>query len=190
MQPDLRASEMQAAILAPAASKQNRTLARLALPAKASVRAGARDPLPMRSSEPAMKPPTHSTDAPPHDADALREEVARVAAAMTACEALGDDALARQAGRKLFAAVACAADALLRDGGQGLRAAPEKVGAFFDKAAAGFVQALDGMHRRAVLKDAALACDAEAPRPRAADPLAPAFAAWAPPARGEAERPS
>jgi hypothetical protein len=148
----------------------------------------------MRSIEPPTKRPANpldaTADAPLHDADALREEVARVAAAMTACEALGDDALARHAGRKLFAAVACAADALLRDGGKVLQAAPDKVGAFFDKAGAGFVQAIDGMHRRAVLKDAALAGDGNAPRPRAADPLAPAFAAWASPAPAPTERPS
>src|SRR5262249_51263980 len=122
------------------------------------------------------------------DIDALDAFLTNLDDAMRACEALGDDALARHAGRKLFAAVACAADALLRDGGKGLHAAPDKVGAFFDKAAAGFVQAVDGMHLRAVLKEAAPADDGNAPRPRTADPLTPAFAAWAAPAPAEAER--
>lgn len=125
------------------------------------------------------------------DTDALAAFLTNLDDAMRACEALGDDALARHAGRKLFAAVACAADALLRDGGKGLHGAPDKVGAFFDKAAAGFVQALDGMQRRAALADAAaLPGDGAPGRPPAEDPLAPALVAWASPAHREPERPS
>jgi hypothetical protein len=102
---------------------------------------------------------------------------------MAACEALDDPDLARRAGRKLLAAVACAADALLRDGAKTLHAAPDKVAAFFDKSAAAFVQAIEGLHKRAALIDVA-ALDAKqiAPaRPRAADPLANAIAAWSSP---------
>jgi hypothetical protein len=117
------------------------------------------------------------------DDAALRECLARLDAAMAACEALDDPDLARRAGRKLLAAVACAADALLRDGAKTLHAAPDKVAAFFDKSAAAFVQAIEGLHKRAALIDvAALEAKEIAPaRPRAADPLANAIAAWSSP---------
>jgi len=87
------------------------------------------------------------------------ELIERIAAELAACDGLGDPELARQTGRKLLAVVACAADALLRDGGAALRAAPDKFGAFFDKAAAGYVAAIDGLHKRAVLADLAAGND-------------------------------
>ncbi|HXW26059.1 MAG TPA: hypothetical protein VEK73_15050, partial [Xanthobacteraceae bacterium] len=98
--------------------------------------------------------------------------------------------LVRHAGRKLIAAAACAADALLRDGAAGLHAAPDKVAAFFDKTAAGFLAAIEGLHKRAALMEAAAleARDITPGRPRPADPLAGAIAAWAdtsPRLRGE-----
>jgi hypothetical protein len=115
------------------------------------------------------------------DAEVRSEHVERIAAQLTACEAMGDVELARHAGRKLMAALACAADMLLRDGGKGLHAAPDKVAGFFDKAAAGFAQTLEGLHRRAVLAEAADASESPSARPRAADPLADAIAAWSSP---------
>jgi len=105
----------------------------------------------------------------------------RIAAALAACDALDDAALARHAGRKLLAALACGADALLRDGAGTLHAAPDKIAAFFDKAAAGFAATIEGLHKRAVLLDATPrdAPETAAARPRPADPLADAIAAWA-----------
>jgi hypothetical protein len=123
-----------------------------------------------------------SATAQPDDFAARAEQIERIAAAMAACEVLGDPELARHAGRMLLSVVACAADALLRDGGQALHAAPDKFGAFFDKAAAGYVQAIDGLAKRTALADAA--GNGIAPgRPRAADPLAPSIAAWRAPKR-------
>ena len=117
-----------------------------------------------------------------NDTEARGEFLAQLDAAMKACEALGDPELARHAGRMLLSVVACAADALLRDGGQALHAAPDKFGAFVDKAAAGYVQAIDGLAKRTALADAA--GNGIAPgRPRAADPLAPSIAAWRAPKR-------
>jgi hypothetical protein len=111
--------------------------------------------------------------------EAVEPFLARLAAEMEACEALGDDALARHTGRKLLAVAACAADELLRDGGETLRAAPDKVGAFFDRAAAGYVAAIEGLHKRAVLTD--LAAGEFAPGgARVADPRWD-YAVWGPP---------
>jgi hypothetical protein len=133
----------------------------------------------MRSNQTASKPRADSTDASEKASDAA---MARLEAAIKACEALGDDALARHAGRTLLTGLACTADALLRDGGQALNAGPDKVGGFFDKAAAAFVQAVEGLHRRAVLADgAALPGAGVAAVPRAIDPLAGAIAAWGSP---------
>lgn len=107
------------------------------------------------------------------------EHLDRIIAEFAACAAMGDVDLARQAGRKLLAVMACAADALLLDGGQTLRAAPDKVGAFFEKSAAGFVQTLDGLHKRAAQMEAVHeANDMVGARPRVDDPLAAAIAAW------------
>jgi hypothetical protein len=95
---------------------------------------------------------------------------------LAACEKLGDPELARHAGRILLAAVACAADALLADGGKALQAAPDKFGAFFDKAAAGYVQAIDGLTKRAALAQAAgNGCAAAR---NVADPPTPAYPPW------------
>ncbi len=143
----------------------------------------------MRSTQTPSKPPADSTQASgeqPRDAGASDAAMARLEATMKACEALGDDALARHTGRTLLTGLACAADALLRDGGQALNTAPDKVGGFFDKAAAAFVQAVEGMHRRAVLADgAALPGDSAPARPPAVHPLAGAIAMWrSPPAHG------
>lgn len=108
--------------------------------------------------------------------EAVEAFLARLAAEMKACEGRGDLELARHTGRMLLAVVACAADALLADGGQVLQAAPDKFGAFFDKAAAGYVQAIDGLAKRAAL--------AEAPRNGSAavrnvtDPPVPALPVW------------
>jgi hypothetical protein len=114
------------------------------------------------------------------DPDACIADVDRLRAEMAACERMGDIALVRHAGRKVLAAVACSADALLGDGGKTLHAAPDKVGAFFDRAAAGLVQSVDGLIKRtALMEAAALAAKEIAPAPpRPADPLAGAIAAW------------
>lgn len=114
-----------------------------------------------------------------HDTDARREFLSQqLDAAMRACEQLDDPALARHTGRTLLAVVGCATDALLRDGGVALQAAPDKFGAFFDKAAAGYVQAIDGLHKRAGLMDAAAGNQLAQAQPRATHPLAPSLAAW------------
>jgi len=140
----------------------------------------------MRPNQTAFRTPndaTQASDQQARDTRAWEDAMARIEETMHACEALGDDALARHAGRKLFAAVAGAADVLLRDGGKGLHEAPDKIGAFFDKAAAGFVQAVEGMHRRAVLADGAAFRGESAAAARAAHPLAPALATWGAAAR-------
>ena len=122
--------------------------------------------------------------------DGLPDYLDRIGAELAACDAMGDVALARQAGRKLIAAVAAGADVLLADGGKTLHAAPDKVGAFFDKAAAGLLQSIDAMQRAALIEPTAVleANEIASARPRAADPLAGAIAAWAspliPPPRG------
>ena len=131
----------------------------------------------MRSNQASGRRPADHTDGSgeaPREIDPWADAIERIAADLKACEALGDDELARRAGRKLLAAVGVAADALLCDGGKGLQTAPDKIGAFFDKSAAGFVQAVEGMHRRAVLAQAG---DAFEPR-LCPDHLAPAMAAW------------
>jgi hypothetical protein len=117
------------------------------------------------------------------DAEVRSEHLERIAAQLAACEAMGDVELAQHTGRTLLAALACAADMLLRDGAKTLHAAPDKVAGFFDKAAAGFAQTLEGLHRRAVLADVPTLDASEIPpaRPRAADPLADAIAAWSEP---------
>jgi hypothetical protein len=114
----------------------------------------------MRSGQARGNAPAKATDGSgegptPELLARYQESIERIAAERAACEALGDDALARRTGRTLLAVVGCAADALLRDGGQALTAAPDKFGAFFDKAAAGFVQTIAGMHNRAVLMEVA-----------------------------------
>ena len=132
-----------------------------------------------RSPDGAISPFAPAHDEPPM----LPEHLERIAAQLAACGAMGDVELARHTGRTLLAALAGAADMLLRDGGRTLHAAPDKVAAFFDKAAAGFVQTLEGLHRRAGLLDAAAleAAEITSARPRAADPLADAIAAWSSP---------
>jgi hypothetical protein len=111
-----------------------------------------------------------------------REEFLRnLETAREACAALGDEELARHVGRTILAALAGAADGVLRDGGESLRAAPDKVGAFFDRIAAAFVATLEGVHKRAAATDAPVAGGYAAPyRPRETDPLAKSFPAWAP----------
>ena len=118
-----------------------------------------------------------SATAQPDDFTARAAQIERIAAAMAACEALGDPELARHAGRMLLAVVAAAAEALLRDGAQALHAAPDKFGAFFDKAAAGYVQAIDGLAKRAALAEQA-AGNGFAPARNVADPPTPAYAPW------------
>jgi hypothetical protein len=142
----------------------------------------------MRSIQDSDSPPRKPNDgsaapAAPGDADARAEQIARIAAEMTACEKLGDPELALHTGRKLLAAVACATDALLADGGHALQAAPDKFGAYFDKAAAGYVQAIDGLAKRAALADAAATGNGLAPARRVTDPPLPAFPPWRPAAR-------
>ena len=156
----------------------------------------------MRSTPAATRrqgPPSDGSGGPPapagqdpQDPTAPARHLQRIEAALAACDAMDDIALARHAGRKLLAALACGADALLRDGAGTLHSAPDKVAAFFDKAAAGFAATIEGLHRRAVLIEAAaghpatlaLALDARgmtAAPPRLADPLAGAIAAWSDP---------
>ena len=132
-----------------------------------------------------IKRPQHAADdghAPSQGAEDLSapEFLDRIIGELAACEAMGDGELTRHAGRKLLAAVAGAADALLLDGGRTLQAAPDKVAAFFDKTTAGFVAAIEGLHKRTVLmQTAALEASEIVPaRPRRPDPLAGAIAAW------------
>jgi hypothetical protein len=135
----------------------------------------------MRSTPPETKSTPQATtgeETLPDSATALSEMIERMAAERAACEKLGDPELAQRAGRKVLTAVACAADALLADA-KTLHSAPDKLGAFFDKAAAGYVQAIDGLHKRAVLADPAAAGNQLAQaQPRATHPLAPSLAAW------------
>jgi hypothetical protein len=116
--------------------------------------------------------------------------LARLETALKACEALGDDELTRHTGRKILAVAACAAEELLRDGGQALRAAPDKVGAFFDRIAAGYVQAIEGLHKRVAVAEAGSVAGSDfAPyRPRASNPLANAWDPISPRVRREAQR--
>jgi hypothetical protein len=108
---------------------------------------------------------------------ALNEMLDRIAAERAACEKLGDPELVQRAGRNMLTAVACAADAVLGDATT-LQSAPEKIAAFFDKAAAGYVAAIDGLHKSAALAQAAATHEFAQTQPRAAHPLAPALAAW------------
>jgi hypothetical protein len=96
----------------------------------------------------------------------------RIAAERDACEKLPDPELARRAGRNVLAAVACAADAIIANANL-LQSAPEKLAAFLEKSAAGYVAAIEGLHKRAVLTDAAAGG-------RAADPRRD-YPVWGPP---------
>jgi len=135
----------------------------------------------MRSIEEAFQPLLKREDGPtepasPDAGDARSDQIDRIMREFAACEKLGDSELARHTGRILLAVVGCAADALLADGGRALQSAPDKFGAFFDKAAAGYVQAIDGLAKRAALAEAA--GNGFAAAPRAEDPLARSIAAW------------
>jgi hypothetical protein len=138
----------------------------------------------MRSVEEAFQPLLKREDGPaeaarPDATDARADQVDRIMREVDACEKLGDAELARRTGRTLLAVVACATDALLADGGKALQSAPDKFGAFFDKAACGYVHAIDGLAKRAALADAAAAANGTAhARPRAEDPLARSIVAW------------
>jgi hypothetical protein len=127
--------------------------------------------------------PEASSVPPGEDPAMPSAHLERIIAQLAACEAMNHVELAQHTGRTLLATLACAADMLLRDGAKGLHAAPDKVAAFFDKAAAGFVQTLEGLHQCAGLMDAAAldATETSPARPRAADPLADAIAAWSSP---------
>jgi hypothetical protein len=128
------------------------------------------------SSDSTRKAGDSAAAAEPDAINARADQIDRIMRELAACEKLGDPELARHTGRKLLAVVACATDALLNDGGDALRDAPDKFGAYFDKAAAGYVQAIDGLAKRGTLAEEA---DAFAPAsPRSAHPLAPALAAW------------
>ena len=116
-------------------------------------------------------------DAAPQLLDAMLE---RIAAERAACEQLTDPELAQRAGRKVLTAVACAADAVLA-GANILQSAPDKLGAFFDKSATACVAAIEGLHKRATLAEAA--ANGFAPARPAVDPLARSIAAWGDPAR-------
>ena len=129
------------------------------------------------SADPPRKAGDSAAPAEQEAIDARTEQIDRIMGELAACEKLGDPALARHTGRKLLAAVAGATDALLADGGQALRAAPDKFGAYFDKAAAGYVQAIDGLAKRGTLGEQAADAFAAA-SPRSTHPLAPALAAW------------
>ena len=132
-------------------------------------------------ANPPAKPAGSAEDTSPDAIDARDEQIARIAAELAACERLGDPELARHTGRKLLAVVACATDALLNDGGQALQAAPDKFGAFFDKAATGYVQAIDGLAKRAALARAA--GNGGAGARNVADPPTDACPTWRSPAR-------
>lgn len=122
-------------------------------------------------------PSTGAVDTPSTDVvDARAEQIERIVAALAACEKLGDTELARRTGRILLAVVACATDTLLADGGHALQSAPDKFGAFFDKAAAGYVQAIDGLAKRAALAHAAV--DNGAAARNVADPPCAAYPSW------------
>jgi hypothetical protein len=120
---------------------------------------------------------TDALEAPSTDAVEARDgQIERIVAALAACEKLGDTELARRTGRTLLAVVACATDALLADGGQALQSAPDKFGAYFDKAAAGYVQAIDGLGKRAALAETAVNNGAAARN--VADPPCAAYPSW------------
>ena len=142
----------------------------------------------MRSIEESLQPLLKRNDgsaaaASPDASDARAEQIDRMMRALAACEKLGDPELARHAGRSLLAVVACAADALLADGGAALNGAPDKFGAFFDKAAAGYVQAIDGLAKRAALAEVAAGNGIAQAQRRVTDPPVPTFAAWRPASR-------
>jgi hypothetical protein len=135
----------------------------------------------MRTPQPETKPtPQAAGDETPDDSvAALTAMIERMSAERAACETLGDPALAQRATRKVLTAVACAADAVLADANT-LQSAPDKLGAFFDKSATACVAAIEGLHKRADLNEAA--ADAFAPGgPRAADPRLGDYAPWGPP---------
>jgi hypothetical protein len=133
----------------------------------------------MRATPAETKPATQATNGEGQFADValLTAMLDRISAERAACEKLGDPELAQRASRKVLTAVACAADALLADA-KTLHSAPDKVGAFFDRIAAAFVTAIDGLHKRAVLADPAAANQLAQAQPRATHPLAPSLAAW------------
>ena len=139
----------------------------------------------MRSIQEALQPLVRREDGPakaaaPDASDARADRIERIMRELAACEKLDDPELARRAGRILLAVVACATDALLADGGQALQAAPDKFGAYFDKAATGYVQAIDGLAKRAALAQAAGSGGAAR---NVADPPNNAYPSWRSPAR-------
>jgi hypothetical protein len=134
----------------------------------------------MRPTRPETKPMSPATDEgrPDDSADVLIAMIERMSAEQAACAKLGDPALAQRATRKVLTAVACAADAVLADANT-LHSAPDKLGAFFDKSATACVAAIEGLHKRADLNEAA---NEFAPgRPRAGDPRRGDYAPWGPP---------
>ena len=137
----------------------------------------------MRSIDKAFQPLLKREDGPAEAAspDASDARVDRIMRELAACEKLGDAELARRTGRILLAVVACTTDTLLADGGQALQGAPDKFGAYFDKAAAGYVQAIDGLAKRATLAQAANNGCAAARN--VADPPTPVYPPWRPVAR-------
>jgi hypothetical protein len=133
----------------------------------------------MRSISAETKPATAAAngEGQPGDITTLLDAMLdRISAERVACEKLGDAELAQRAGRNVLTAVSCAADAVLGDAGT-LHSAPDKVGAFFDKAAAGFVQAIDGLHKRAALMDVTRE---SAPGGARVDPRQSDYAMWGP----------
>ena len=138
----------------------------------------------MQSIEEAVQPLLKREDGPaeaarPDAGDARADQIDRIMRELAACEKLGDPELARRTGRILLAVLACATDALLA-GGKALQAAPDKFGAFFDKAAAGYVQAIDGLAKRAALAEVG---NGLAAGRQHLDFLAPSIAAWGAQAR-------
>ena len=136
----------------------------------------------MRSTPAETKPATPAANGEGQSADAvaaLDAMLDRIAAERVACEKLGDPALAQRATRNVLTAVACAADAVLADA-RTLQSAPDKLGAFFDKSATACIAAIEGLHKRANLADAA-AGEFAPGRPRAADPRLGDYALWGPP---------
>jgi hypothetical protein len=96
--------------------------------------------------------------------DAMLE---RISAERTACERLGDPELAQRAGRKLLTAVACAADAVLADANVLQSAPPRRL------LATACVAAIEGLHKRAMVSEAAGAL--------AAGPRRNEYPPWGPP---------
>ena len=129
-------------------------------------------------TKPATRAPGGESQ-PAEVVDRLDAMLDRISAERAACEKLTDPELAQRANRNLLTAIACAADAVLADAGT-LHAAPDKLAAFFDKSATACVAAIEGLHKRAMLTEAA-AGEFAPGGARAAEPRLGDYALWGPP---------